>query len=107
MADTTQAKDVMMTMKSWLSVENLMKNMPFFLLIVTLGILYIANAHYHLQLERKIDRKEDVIEELGWEYMSTKSEVMYRSKQSEVAKAVEHMGLKPLIEPPKVIEVKE
>ena len=97
----------MQAIKTWISTENLMKNIPFLLLILALGILYIANAHYHLQLERKIDEKEDVVEKLGWEYMTTKSDVMYSSKQSEVAKAVEELGLKPLTEPPKVIEIEK
>lgn len=97
----------MQSFRSLLSAESVLKNVPFLLLIGILGIVYIANAHYHLQLERKIDRKEKQIQKMSWEYMTTKSDVMYKSKQSEVAKAVEPLGLKPLTEPPKIIEIEK
>ncbi len=97
--------DVLQVVKSWVTADALFKNVPYFLLITALGIIYIANAHYHLQLERTIDKREVELKELGWEYMTVKSNVMYQSKQSEVAKKVEVLGLKPLTEPPKVIEI--
>lgn len=97
--------DKMKSIGNWFTGENIIKNVPFLLLIGVLGIVYIANAHYHLQLERKIDSKEKQVQKLSWEYMTTKSDVMYKSKQSEVAKAVKEIGLKPLTEPPKIIEV--
>lgn len=100
-------KDIVQQLKDWFKADTLIKNIPFFLLVTLLGLLYIANAHYHLQLERKIDKKEAAIKKLGWEYMTTKSDVMFQSKQSEVAKKVESMGLKPLTEPPKIIEVEK
>jgi Bacteriodetes cell division protein (FtsL-like) len=40
---------------------------------------------------------------MQYEYKSLKSEVMFRSKQSELAKAVEPFGLKPLSSPPLVL----
>ncbi len=94
-------------LKAWLSADHLIKNIPFFLLVTALGILYIANAHYHLQLERRIDKKEAEIKELSWEYMTLKSQVMYESKESEVSKKVEKIGLEPLTVPPKIIELEE
>jgi len=99
--------DIMNQIRSWFSANNLIKNIPFFLLITALGILYIANAHYHLQLERRIDKKEAVLKQLSWEYMTLKSQVMFESKQSEVSKKVEKIGLEPLTVPPKIIVVKK
>lgn len=96
--------DLRQWFNQWLSTDALVKNIPFLLLLTALGVLYIANAHYHLQLERKIDKQEKVLRKLRWEYMTTKSDVMFKSKQSQVAKAVEPYGLKPLTEPPKIIE---
>ena len=40
---------------------------------------------------------------LQYEYKTIKSEVMFRSKQSELAKAVEPFGLKELVQPPFVV----
>lgn len=96
-----------LNMQNWFTGENIIKNVPYIFLICVLGIVYIANSHYHLKLERKIDKKEKQMQRLSWEYMTTKSDVMFSSKQSEVAKAVEHMGLKPLVEPPKIIVIEK
>ena len=56
---------------------------------------------------RKMDRLAIEMKQIRWGYMSTKSELMYNSKQTEVAKAVESLGLKELIAPPKKIHLKE
>jgi hypothetical protein len=43
------------------------------------------------------------LKELQYEYKTLKSEVMFRSKQSELAKTVEPIGLKELVVPPMVV----
>jgi hypothetical protein len=43
------------------------------------------------------------LQELQYEYKNLKSDVMFRSKQSELTKAVEPFGLKPLSSPPLVL----
>ena len=40
---------------------------------------------------------------MQWEYKTVKSEVMFQSKQSELVKAVEPLGLKELTEAPVVL----
>ena len=45
------------------------------------------------------------LKELRSEYISTKSDLMFASKQSQVAKATEALGLKESIVPPFKIEV--
>jgi hypothetical protein len=47
---------------------------------------------------------EKNIKELEYEYKNVKSQVIFRSKASELIKAVEPLGLKELIAPPKVLE---
>jgi hypothetical protein len=41
---------------------------------------------------------------MQFEYKTLKSEVMFRSKQTELARAVEPLGLKELVTPPVVIK---
>jgi hypothetical protein len=43
------------------------------------------------------------VRELQHEYKTVKGEVMFRSKQSELVKAVEPLGLKELMESPVVL----
>jgi hypothetical protein len=70
-----------------------LKNLPFVLFIGFLGIIYIANVHYAEQKIRRIEALQDDIKELRWEYMSLKSDLMYKSKKSEVERRVSQMGL--------------
>jgi Bacteriodetes cell division protein (FtsL-like) len=79
------------------------KNIPFFLFLALLAVLYIYNGHCADKLVRKINVTEKKIRELGYEYKTIKSEVIFRSKASELVKAVEPLGLKELVEPPVVL----
>ena len=87
----------------WVHHQTIIRNLPFIFFLAAIGILYIANAHYMEKNIREIDQIEKRLYELRWEYMTTKSELEYLSKQSEVAKMVEPSGLKELRQPPKKI----
>lgn len=86
--------------KTRLNEHFIVKNIPFFLFLAVLAVLYIYNGHYYDKLVRKISKTEKNIKELQFEYKSVKSDVIFRSKASELAKAVEPIGLKPLRTPP-------
>jgi Bacteriodetes cell division protein (FtsL-like) len=83
-----------------ISYNWVVKNIPFFLFLALLAVLYIYNGHYADKLVRKINVSEKHIKELEYEYKTIKSEVIFRSKASELVKAVEPLGLKELVEPP-------
>ena len=78
----------------------LIKHVPFALFLSLLAILYIANGHYTDNTIRNIGKAQTELKQLQYSYKTLKSEVMYRSKESELAKAVEPLGLKRLAEPP-------
>ena len=80
-----------------------MKNLPFFLFLSVLAIVYIYNGHYADNTVRSINKVNRELKELQYEYKTLKSEVMFRSKQSELAKSVQPLGLKELIVPPAVL----
>ncbi|HEY4285698.1 MAG TPA: FtsL-like putative cell division protein [Puia sp.] len=80
-----------------------MKNIGFFLFLAALAVVYIYNGHYADNISRDINRTNKELKELQYEYKTLKSEVMFRSKQSELAKAVDPFGLKQLTQPPFVI----
>ncbi|WP_462219263.1 FtsL-like putative cell division protein [Ferruginibacter sp.] len=90
-----------------LSYKWVVKNIPFFLFLSVLAVLYIYNGHYADKLVRKINVTEKHIKELEYEYKTVKSEVIFRSKASELAKAVEPLGLKELVAPPVVLSPQE
>ena len=76
------------------SAETVLKNLPFVLFLGFIGLLYIMNAHFSEKKLYQIQQIKGEIEELKWEYTSIKADLMYATKQSEVAKAVEEIGLK-------------
>jgi cell division protein FtsB len=81
----------------------IVKNIPFFLFLSALAIVYIYNGHFADNTVRSINKLNRELKELQYEYKTLKSEVMFRSKQSELAKAVQPLGLKELTVPPAVL----
>jgi hypothetical protein len=82
----------------------IVKNTPFFLFLAALAVIYIYNGHYADKTARDINKANTELKELQYEYKTLKSEVMFLSKQSELAKAVQPFGLKEIVAPPMVLE---
>ncbi len=80
---------------------------PYILYVSILAIFYIANSHYADKTVRDIAKTKAEVEDLRADYTTLKSDYMFASKQSEVAKNVESMGLFESAEPPYTIEIKE
>jgi hypothetical protein len=89
--------------KRWLNYNSIVKQVPFFLFLAALAVLYIYNGHYADKTIRNISKTAREVKELQYEHKTVKSEVMFRSKQSELVKAVEPLGLKELTSAPVVL----
>jgi hypothetical protein len=89
--------------KRWLNYQSVVKQIPFFLFLTLLAIIYIYNGHYADKTTRNINRTAREVKELQHEYKTVKGEVMFRSKQSELIKAIEPFRLKELTEAPTVL----
>lgn len=87
------------------SKDMLLKVMPYIFFLTLIALVYIANSYYAERTVRDIDRVTKELKTLRTEYISGKSELMFVSKQSEVAKAVAWQGLKESVEAPKKIIV--
>ncbi len=81
--------------------------LPYFIFLGLLGIVYISNTYYAEKTTREIDKITNELKELRSEYITSKSDLMFKSKQSEVAKAVEVMEIRESVIPPKIILVKK
>ena len=93
--------------KRWLNYQSLVKQVPFFLFLTVLAVIYIYNGHYADKTIRNINRTAKEVKELQWEYKTVKSEVMFQSKQSELVKAIEPLGLRELTDAPVVLNVEQ
>ena len=89
--------------KRILNYQSIVKQVPFFLFLAVLAVIYIYNGHYADKTIRNINQTAKEVKELQYEYKTVKSEVMFRSKQSELARAVEPLGLKELMIAPVVL----
>ena len=92
-----------LSFKRWLNYQSIVKQVPFFLFLALLAVLYIYNGHYADRTIRDINQTAKDVKELQYEYKNVKSEVMFRSKESELVKAVEPLGLKELTVAPVVL----
>ena len=81
--------------------------LPKILFALVLGIVYISNTHHAEKTVRKINAIQADVEDLRADYTTLKSDLMFASKQSEVARKVKDYGLKESINPPYKIEVEK
>ena len=103
--ENTKERDLKKTLKTlgfkrWLNYQSVVKQVPFFLFLALLAVIYIYNGHWADRIIRDINQTAKDVKELQYEYKNVKSEVMFRSKQSELIKAVEPLGLKELTTAP-------
>lgn len=89
----------------FLSDERAIQHIPFILFLAFIAILYIANGYYADDKIREVNKVNNQIKELRTEYISSKSDLMFVSKQSQVAKGVEPLGLKEPVVAPMKIEI--
>ena len=78
----------------------LTKNMWFIAYLTLLGIIYVANSHQTAKTIMEIKRLKEQTKNSAWESNSRKSELMFNSMQSEVAKKTSPMGVHELTERP-------
>jgi Bacteriodetes cell division protein (FtsL-like) len=86
--------------KNWLQAQWIVKHVPFALFLALLAVVYIGNGHYADNVIRDIGKAEQELKQVQYQYKTLKAEVMFRSKESELARAVEPLGLKQGVEPP-------
>lgn len=85
------------------------RQFPFVIFIVILAVIYIGNRYHAEKILRETIALQSELKELRYESISSASELMYISKQSEVAKLLEKkgLGLVETVEPPKKIIVEK
>ena len=79
--------------KRWLNYQAVVQQIPFFLFLALLAVIYIYNGHNADKLARDITRTTRELKELQYEYKTVKGDVLFRSKQSTLVKSVEPLGL--------------
>ncbi len=91
----TQMENIDFGNRQWLSSQ-----MGFVLFISILGLIYIANARVAEKTMSEIKVAQQTLQELRWEYLTNKSQLMYGTKQKEIVKIARDYGLKEMTTSP-------
>jgi hypothetical protein len=83
------------------------KYLPHILYVAAIMIFYIGNSHYADRTIRHIDRLKVEVDDYRADYTTLKADLMFASKQSEVAKKVASLEIEESSQPPFKILVKE
>ena len=84
----------------FLSQKGVVSNLPFLFFLAVIAIIYIANTYYAEKTFKEIEKTKGELKELRYQYINTKSVLMYQSQQVEVLKRAEPLGLKETLIPP-------
>lgn len=103
MEPVKQRKEIKIKWKRLLNYQSIVRQIPFFLFLALLAVIYIYNGHYADKLSRDIAKTTKELKELQYEYKTVKGDALFRSKESEVVKAVAPLGLKELTTAPIII----
>lgn len=98
-----EAKKKVYKWKRWLNYGSIVKQVPFFLFLSAIAVLYIYNGHNADKMIRRTSKAASELKDLQGEYKSVTGDVLLRSRQSEMVETVKPLGLKELSEEPVVL----
>lgn len=75
------------------------------LFVIVLVLMYIGNTHTAERQIHRIEKLKQEVEDLRADYTTLKADIVYGTKQSEIARKVAPMGLEESKVPPAKIEV--
>ena len=80
--------------------DSFFRNIPFLGYLTVLAIIYISNSFYAEKTFRQIEKTNKELKELRFQYISSKSDLMFMGKLTEIAKRVKGLGLHETTIPP-------
>jgi hypothetical protein len=84
----------------YLSKEWVTGNLSYILYVALLAMIYIANTYYTEKKFKTIEQTKSELKELRYEYITTKSILMFQGRQSEISKRAVTQGLREAKMPP-------
>lgn len=81
------------------SYKMVLDNVPYLAFLAVLCVIYINNSKNAVTTQRSLNKMNDTLKELRWEYMNAKSQMMSAQMEIEVMKNAADLGLKPMLVP--------
>jgi hypothetical protein len=102
---TKREKELRPYWKRFLNYQSIVQQVPFFLFLAALAVLYIYNGHLADKTNRNIIRSTNELKDLQNEFKSVKGNALLMSRQSEMIEAVKPLGLEEIkVEPVVLID---
>ena len=84
----------------FLTKQSVVTNLPYLAFLALIAMIYIANTYYAEKTFKEIEATKMELKELRYQYITTKSTLMFLSKQTELSKQAQKLGLKETMVPP-------
>ena len=82
-----------------LSYTGVITNIPYLAFLSLLAVIYIANSHRAVEMQRELNAQQQVLKELRWRYMDSKTRLMNAGMETAIIRSSAPLGLKPLTLP--------
>jgi|GEM_PF-1192898 len=82
-----------------LSYKGIVRNVPFLAFLVLLAVIYITNNQRTIEIQRELNKNNQVLKELRWKYMDIKSQLMNAGMETEIIRNSSVIGMKPMLFP--------
>ncbi len=89
----------------FLAKDGMVKHMPYIAFLVVLFLLNIGLVYYFENTAREKVKLQNELNEMRSQYNTTMSQLEKNKQQSNVAQAIQEIGLKELRTPPQIIDV--
>jgi len=89
---------------SFFNIDTIIKNIPYFLFLVAIGIFYIWNNHRGVEMERNIKQVNQEMMQHEFYYHATKDSLTQHGRQSAIADKVDTLQMQELTQPPYTIK---
>ena len=81
--------------------------LPFLIFIAAIAFIYITNNYHAENKVRKINRLRTELKELRYEYITSKSNLMNQTKQSQLATKLKKSGIRESTDPIRAIRLND
>lgn len=104
-AKLSNSKVTQKVMKSWqstvdiISYKGIVSNIPYFIFVAILGIIYISNSNKSISIMREISKKNKELKELRWRYKDAQANLIFHTSETEVINRASSIGIQPLEKP--------
>ena len=88
-----------------LSYKGIVSNVPFLAFVVLLCVIYITNNQKTIEMQRELNKQNEVLKELRWKYMDIKSQLMNAGMETEIIRNSAVIGMKPMLLPAYKVEI--